>query len=146
MKRKLNWLLTIGVSLTICKVNAQSPQPSPEIAKNFSKMFPGASNVDWKEKTTNFTAFFNLNDHKCEAKFAKSGEWLNTEEAIALDSLPRAIREGFTTSKYADWTVRAAYSITSSDGTIEYHIVAVSTDMSRKILFFSQEGKLLADR
>lgn len=146
MKKKLNWLLTIGICLNMTTANAQSLQPSTVIAGNFSKMFPGASNVDWKEKTANFTAFFNLNDHKCEAKFAKSGEWLNTEETTPWDSLPQPIRDGFATSKYAAWKAKSAYSIKSSNGTTEYHIVALSTDMSRKILFFSKEGKLLADR
>jgi hypothetical protein len=145
MKRMYTCLLVIGLNLMARPIPAQSNHPPSAIADVFVKMFPTAAKVDWKEKTTNFTAFFDLNDRKCEAKFAKSGEWLNTEETMQWDSLPQPIKDGFKSSKYADWKETSAFSVQSSDGTMQYHVVATSTDMGRKILFFSQGGKLLSD-
>ncbi len=146
MKKKLNWLLTIGINLATIAAIAQSHQPSPVIAENFSKLFPGATNVDWKEKTTNYTVFFDLNSSKCEAKFEKGGQWLSTEKTIRLDSLPQSIKNGLKTGKYAEWKQTSAFIVECSDGTTQYHIVVTNTDMTRKILCFGQEGKLLTDR
>jgi hypothetical protein len=146
MKQKYKLLLALGLNLVITSAIAQTNQPPPMISDAFAKMFPTATSVDWKEKTNNFTAFFNLKDRKCETKFAKTGEWLNTEETIALDSLPQPIQDGFKTCKYADWKANSAYSVQSSDGTTQYHIVATRADLGRKILFFGPDGKLLADR
>ncbi len=138
--------MAIELSLATLGVQAQSNQPPAAITDIFTKMFPTATKVDWKEKTSNFTAFFNLNDRKCEAKFAKTGGWLNTEETISLDSLPRPVREAFKAGKYADWNETSAYSIRSVEGTTQYHLVISRSDMGRKILFFSSDGNLLADR
>jgi hypothetical protein len=109
-------------------------------------MHPAATNLDWKEKINNFTAFFDLGGRKCEAKFDKSGGWLSTEETIPLDSLPRPVQDAFKASKYADWKETSAYSIRSSEGSTQYHLVVSGSDAGRKILFFSPDGKLLADR
>jgi hypothetical protein len=146
MKKNLKWLLAFGLSLMAIVTVAQNNQPPAATTDIFAKMYPAATNVDWKEKTNNFTAFFNLNDRKCEAKFAKSGGWLSTEETIAWDSLPRPVQDAFKTSKYADWKEASAYSILSSEGTTQYHLVVSKSDAGRKILFFSLDGKLLADR
>ena len=146
MKKTLKWLLAFGLHQTAIVAIAQNNLPPAATADIFSKMYPAATNVDWKEKTNNFTAFFNLNGSKCEAKFAKGGGWLNTEETIALDSLPRRVQDAYKASKYADWKETSAYSILSSDSTIQYHLVVFSVDAGRKILFFSLDGKLLADR
>jgi hypothetical protein len=146
MKNNRKWLLSMGLNLVTIAAVAQSSQPPPAVAEVFTKMFPTARNVDWKEKTANFTAFFNLNDRKCEAKFAKAGNWLNTEETITWDSLPRPVQEAFKASKYAEWNPVSAYSIRSGEGTAEFHLVVSKIDQSRKILFFNPDGKLLADR
>ncbi len=146
MKKNFRWLLTIGLNMMAITAVAQNNQPPAATKAIFAKMYPAATNVDWKEKTNNFTAFFNLDDRKCEAKFAKTGEWLSTEEAIAWDSLPRPVQDAFKTSKYADWKEVSAYSIRSSEGTTQYHLVVSKSDAGRKILFFSMDGKLLADR
>ena len=146
MKKDFRWLLTIALNLTAIAAIAQNNLPPAATTDIFAKMYPAAANVDWKEKTNNFTAFFNLDGRKCEAKFAKDGGWLNTEETIALDSLPRPVQDAFKASKYADWKEASAYSIRSSEGTTQYHLVVSRSDAGRKILFFSLDGKLLADR
>jgi hypothetical protein len=145
MKNKYPWLQAIVLFLMTTKANAQTSQPPSATAHLFTKMFPNATKVDWKEKTNNYTAFFNVNDQKCEAKFAKTGGWLSTEETIPLDSLPLPVQNAFKSSQYGDWNETSAYCIRSADGTSQYHLVLTKSNMGRKILFYSQEGKLLAD-
>lgn len=145
MKYRYLWLLVIGLNLGTIQAIAQTNQPAAAATGIFAKMFPGATKVEWKEKTNDFTVFFNLDDRKCEAKFARTGGWLSTEETIAWDSLPPPVRDGFKTGQYADWTKISAYSIQSAEGTTQYHLVVSRSDMGRKILFFSPDGHLLAD-
>ncbi len=108
-------------------------------------MFPDAAKADWKEKLNNFTVFFTVKDRKCEAKFAKDGGWMSTEETLALDSLPRQISEAFKQSRYAEWRLSSCYALSLPATATQYHLVVTKDDMSRKILFFSNDGKLLAD-
>lgn len=136
----------MGLVLVTMPAMAQTNQPSAVVADNFAKLFPGATKVEWKEKTDNFTAFFDLSNQKCEAKFAKTGGWLSTEETMPLDSLPAAVEHAFKACKYADWTETSAYSIQVAQGTTQYHLVVTRSDGGRKILFFSPDGNLLADR
>ena len=146
MKKMYTWILAIWLTMATTSVMAQTSRPPAAITDTFAKMVPTAVNVDWKEKINNFTVFFNLKDRKCEAKFTKTGGWLSTEEPIALDSLPYPVRDAFKASKYADWNETSAYCIRSGEGAPEFHLVVSRSDLGRKILFFSLDGKLLADR
>jgi hypothetical protein len=145
MKKMYTWISAIGLTLVITSATAQTGRPPAAITDTFAKMFPTASNVDWEEKTNNFTVFFNLKDRKCEAKFTKTGGWLSTEETIALDSLPHPVRDAFKASKYADWNETSAYCIRTGERAPEFHLVVSRSDLGRKILFFSPDGKLLKD-
>jgi hypothetical protein len=125
--------------------NAQAVSAPPDVANSFAKMFPDASNVQWRNKMTNFSAFFSDKGAKCEAKFTPAGKWISTEESIQWDSLPPLVRDSLRSCKYADWKGTSAYVLRSSDGMTQYHIVVAKDDLGRKLLFFSQNGQLLSE-
>lgn len=125
--------------------SAQVVSAPPEVANNFVKMFPDAANIQWRNKMTNFSAFFNDKGVKCEAKFTPDGKWISTEEAIQWDSLPPIVRDSLRSCKYADWKGTSAYVLRSSDGMTQYHIVVTKDELGRKLLFFGQNGQLLSE-
>jgi hypothetical protein len=142
MKRNYSWILLIALtSVTIKGIGQIKPKP-PEVTDAFNKMFPEARNVEWRDKIDNFSAFFNIKDAKCEAKFGKTGNWISTEEAIQEDSLPAAVRDGLKISKYADWREKASYILQLSGGVTRYHIVVTKIDSGQKVLVFDQNGQL----
>ena len=138
--------MLIGLNSITFVSQGQSSTVPAGIIDTFTKMYPNASNVEWRDKITNFVAFFNSKDAKCEAKFTKEGAWINTEESIRLDSLPAQVRQGLQHSKYAGWKENSSYILKLPGEKTQYHIVVTNNDMGRKILFFTQSGELLADR
>ena len=142
---KINYLLFLAIDICLgtIVVRAQSKPTPPAVSDVFTKMFPAAQNIEWRDKISNFTAYFTNNNRKCEAKFEKNGSWLSTEEALQWDSLPGPVQDSFRLSKYADWKRISAYSLTSAEATTQYHLVVAKNEVGRRILFFSPEGKLV---
>ncbi len=136
-------LLGLNLIGMLCLGQA-GPTPSAVIS-NFNKMFPDASDVQWRDKIINFAAFFKVKGVQCEAKFAPTGSWISTEEAIQWDSLPPIVMDSLKSCKYADWKGTSAYILRFSGGMTQYHVVVTKSEMGRKILFFNPNGQLLAD-
>ena len=145
MKQHRIWILLIGLhSMTIVSFGQVRPAP-PEVANAFTKMFPDARNIMWRDKLTNFCGYFADKGEKCEAKFTPDGKWISTEESILWDSLPPLVMDSLKSCKYADWQRASAYILRSAVGTTQYHIVVMKNDLGRKILFFNQNGQLMSE-
>lgn len=145
MKTLTSFLMTIALASGAVVCNAQSNLPPSAVMATFDKFFPDAGNARWNEKTNNFTVYFTIKDRKCEAKFGKDGSWMCTEESLPLDSLPRQVDDVFKQSKYGDWQLSSCYSLNLPGTVTQYHLVVTKNGMGRKILFFSNDGKLLAE-
>ncbi len=145
MKQLNLCLLLVGFNLVSILSLGQSRPTPVEVTNTFNKMFPNASDLQWKDKIINFSAFFNIKGSKCEAKFTPAGSWISTEEVIQWDSLPRLVTDSLKSCKYGDWKGTSAYILQESNGTTQYHVVVTKSDMGRKILFFNASGQLLAD-
>jgi hypothetical protein len=144
---KLLYLCLVVISLAlITKDSVGQIRSTPaEVTSTFSKMFPDAANVMWRDKIINFCAYFNVKDIKCEAKFSPDGKWLSTEKSIHWDSLPPFVTDSLKTGKYADWKGTSAFILQSAAGMTQYHVVVTNSDLGRKILFFNENGQLLSD-
>ena len=145
MKQLNLWVLLIGLNLLNILCLGQARPTPAGVTTTFNKMFPDVSDVQWKDKITNFSAFFNIKGIRCEAKFTPAGSWISTEEAIQWDSLRPLVTDSLKSCKYADWKGTSAYILQLSGGMTQYHIVVTRSDMGRKILFFAPNGQLLAD-
>lgn len=134
-------LLATAICLSSGVVSAQRKQVPIAVNEAFAQMFPAALHVEWREKTTNFTVFFTVNDRKCEAKYEKNGGWLSTEESLQWDSLPRPVRDSFNLSQYSDWQKISAYSLTTEVASTQFHLVVTKNNLGRRILFYTADGK-----
>jgi hypothetical protein len=145
MKGQYFWVLLVGLNSVTIESMGQSQSMPAEVTEAFTKMYPDAKNVDWRDKIDKYIAFFKLNDLKCEAKFTRTGGWISTEEPIKKESLPAAIKDGLISGKYADWMETAYFILRLPGGVIQYHIVVTRSDEGRKVLSFNPNGKLLTE-
>jgi hypothetical protein len=125
---------------------AQIRKIPAEVTEAFREKYPGATQVEWKDKLTNFVAVFKVDGTQYEARFNKKGEWKDTESAIDTDELPEEVNEGYNKSKYADeWKIEAAYKIVLPNEKVNYRVLARKSDLQKKNILFNSEGRLLKD-
>jgi hypothetical protein len=126
--------------------DAQIRKIPAEVTDAFKEKYPEATNVEWKDKLTNFVAVFKQDGVQYEARFTKKGDWKDTENAIETEELPEEVNEGYSKSKYADeWKIEAAYKIVLPNDQVQYRVLARKSDLQKKNILFSSGGRLLKD-
>ena len=91
---------------------------------------------DKKDYEVNFTQA----GKKWSAKYTADAKWLETEHAVKLDELPRAVRSAIATN-YADHKVEDAELVESPQGTT-YEVDLEKGEHSMEVVF-SADGKVL---
>jgi hypothetical protein len=123
--------------------NAQIFSIGDDVKQAFDKQYPAAKEVDWNGGLDQHTVTFKLNDQKFKASYTKTGFWNWTETKITFDSLPKAVQEGFQTSKYKAWTVKDCIQVEKPRSNAnEYKVIAQKSALSKKILVFDAKGRL----
>jgi len=138
-------LLSVALILLADASFAQIRKIPAEVTEALKSKYPDASNVTWKDKITVFAASFEINSEKLEARFSSKGEWQSTETEINENDLPGDVKDGLNKSKYADWELTSIYNIDLPDDKVEYRIQVSKSDIQKKNLLFSSEGRLLKD-
>ncbi|MBS1918512.1 MAG: PepSY-like domain-containing protein [Bacteroidetes bacterium] len=124
---------------------AQIRKIPAEVTEALKSKYPGASNVTWKDKLTVFSALFEMNNEKYEARFNSKGEWQSTEKEISENDLPANVKDGLDKSKYADWELKSVYTIDLPEDKIQYRVQVAKSGIQKKNLLFSNDGRLLKD-
>lgn len=125
---------------------AQVRKIPSEVTEAFKDKYPNATNVEWRDKLSNFSAAFESESVHYQARFTSKGEWQLTENEIDESDLPEIVKEGFEKSKYADWEIAMIHKIEFADGSVQYRIEAGKGDVRKKNLSFNSEGRLIKDR
>ena len=146
MKRVFAYVLALALVTTTAASFAQVRKIPAEVTEAFKQKYPSATNVEWRDKLSNFSAVFDSDNVHYEARFNSKGEWQLTENEIDESDLPEAVRDGYDKSKYADWEIGKVDKIELSDGSFQYRVEAVKNDVRKKNLYFNSEGRLVKDR
>jgi hypothetical protein len=77
------------------------------IRNNFSSQFKHVSDVEWTSGQNYTKATFVLNNIRTEALYDETGEFIGTNQAIALEELPVKAKRAFA-KKYDGYTVKEA--------------------------------------
>ena len=125
---------------------AQIRKIPAEVTNAFTEKYPNASNVEWRDKLSGFTASYRLDSGMYIASFSNKGEWESTEEGIDAEELPDAVNAGFDKSKYTDWDMGQVTRIELPEDEIQYKIEVKKGDIKKRNLYFSSEGRLLKDK
>ena len=147
MKKLLRAIFTLILIASVISTSfAQVRKIPSEVTEAFKQKYPDATNVEWRDKLSNFSAIFESDNQHYQAKFNSKGEWQLTETEIEESDLPEDVKDGFDKSKYADWEIGAIYKIELSDGNFHYRIETIKNDVRKKNLYFNSEGRLVKDR
>ena len=147
MKKLIPAILTfLFIASGIFSSFSQVRKIPSEVTEAFKQKYPDATNVEWRDKLSNFSAIFESDNQHYQARFNSKGEWQLTEIEIEESDLPEEIKDGFDKSKYADWEIGAIYKIELSDGSFQYRIEIIKNDVRKKNLYFNSEGRLVKDR
>jgi putative PepSY-like beta-lactamase-inhibitor len=138
--------LVFAVSFIYSPAGAQIRKIPAVVTDAFKEKYPDASGVEWRDKLSVFSAVFTKDGVSYEAKYNSKGEWLNTENEVAQDNLPAAIKDGLEKSKYADWNIEKVHLIQLPEGTTQYRVLVGKTDLQKKNLLYSSKGRLLKDK
>lgn len=139
-------MMTMIVLLLITGLaNAQLRKVPSEVTDALKTKYPNAQQVEWKDKLTHFDAEFVDNNVKTTASFSNDGTWKETDQEIDFEKLPAAVKDGFSKSKFNDWTTGSVTKIISPEG-VQYKIYAEkSSIIQKKFLYFNEKGQLVKD-
>ena len=138
-------IFSLVIATTSTSVAQVRKIPS-EVTEAFKDKYPNATNVEWRDKLSNFSAAFESESIHYQARFSSKGEWQLTENEIGESDLPEVVKESFDKSKYADWEIGTIHKIELADGSVQYRIEATKNDVVKKNLSFNSEGRLIKDR
>jgi hypothetical protein len=139
--KKLNLLI---LSLAIFCNYSFGITPPAAVQKAFEKKFPTATMVSWgKEGAKEWEAEFTFNGSKISANFTDDGTWLETEKAIKVIELPKAVAESIKT-KFQGWVISAADKTeTPKLGTI--YEADLKKGKEKKSVAFREDGTLVSE-
>jgi len=147
MKRLFPAILILFVlTISFTTSFAQVRKIPSEVTEAFKQKYPGATNVEWRDKLSTFSAVFESENSHYEARFNSKGEWQLTENEIEEADLPMDVKDSYDKSKYGDWEIGTIHKIELADGSFQYRIEVIKNDIRKKNLYFSDEGRLLKDR
>ena len=147
MKTIMKSLLALSLMFTLyTAAEAQVRKVPGTVTDAFKAKYPSASNVEWHDHLSGFTAAFDMNSTHYEARFSNKGVWQSTENKINESEIPAAVKDGLQKSKYADdWKIKDVYKIAVPEDKLQYRLEVKKGDIQKKNLLFSSEGKLLKD-
>ena len=144
MKRYLLMLL-LGMFTLAATSFAQSDNVPQAVKETFTKQYPDAENIEYKDNLLNVWVNFTQNGDTLRANYTKKGVWENTEKSFSFDKLPEAVKDGFAKSKYADREVEETKIIYRAGGTERYRLKTRKNDLQKKYLYFNEKGQLVED-
>lgn len=115
------------------------------VTESFSKKFPTAHNVTWRDKISIFSATFEQDGKAMVAKFNSDGSWVATEEKLALVDIPAAIRDGLSKSVYAEWALKEAVLVQEPEQENYYRLTVKESTFNKKYLRFNINGRLVKE-
>lgn len=127
------------------QVNAQLRKIPSSVTEAFKNKYSGATNVEWKDRITSYSAVYELDGKKHEAFFDDDGSWKYTTTEIEETEIPSAVTDGLQKSKYDEWEINHVYRIAKNDNNTEYRVIVKKGDIRKKSLLFTSDGKLRKD-
>ncbi len=146
---KKNMLLfCLSLTLYSLTTQAQIRKIPATVTESFEKNYPDATNVEWRDKLSHFTATFTNDGKQMLAQFESDGAWILSETTFAIANIPSEVKDGFDKSKYANWSIQKVVLVQSNDGKekeVYYRILVRKNSINKKYLRFDTNGRLLKE-
>jgi hypothetical protein len=113
----------------------------PDKAKtHFAQKYPNATEVDWSNKVSNYTAKFRMDNKPYEAHYSIDGDWDNTEHPIQKSDLPEVVSTSFSKNRFADWKLNSIDFVDDSKNASLYRF-NLKKGIEKKYLYLDSTGK-----
>ncbi len=142
----------IVLALTLCiltagALQAQIRKVPSDVTNAFKAKYPGAKDVEWKDRLTYFEAQFKDDGTDMTVDFKTNGDWQKSEKALSPTEVPAAVMDGFKKSKYSspdEWKMGDVVTlITKDDKSTQYRVYVDKVDgLQKKYLYFNTKGQL----
>ena len=101
------------------------------VVEAFAAKYPNAKDVDWRrDRNDSYEAHFELGDRKLRADFNPNGTWIETEESIDYDELPKAVQEAIKAEFDKDDIVELEFTDNAEKG--EFYDVEIDPKGEKK--------------
>ena len=138
----------ITAAIIVFAMNLASAQKIKEtevpksVLTSFQTHFKGAKANAWdKEKNGEFEAEFEMNKVEMSANFSSDGTLIETEEEIAISSLPKSVEE-YINKNYLGSKIEEAAKITDASGKMTYE-AEIKKGKEEVELLFDSNGQFL---
>lgn len=135
------------VSLAACS-SAQKNEPKKEkkdaaipavVEAAFKKHYPNIIDADWEKEAANYEVSFEVNKAETSVVIDPSGQILETETEVAVNTLPQNIRD-YVAVHYKGQKIKEAAKIVLADGSIQYE-----AEVGKKDLIFDTNGTFIKE-
>lgn len=118
------------------KKESENVKVPPAAEAAFKKAFPAATNAKWEKEGANYEVNFLDGKKKMAAEYGTSGNWIETEEEIAITELPASV--GTYVKQHEKGNIKEASKITKANGAINYE-----AEVNKHDLIFDKDGKFI---
>lgn len=134
-------IIVFAMNLASAQKIKETEVPKSVIA-SFQTHFKGAKANAWdKEKNGEFEAEFEMNKVEMSANFSSDGTLIETEEEIAISSLPKSVEE-YINKNYLGSKIEEAAKITDASGKMTYE-AEIKKGKEEVELLFDSNGQFL---
>lgn len=112
------------------------------VAQALKQKYPGATDVEWKQKGTYFVADCWLDGKDSNVWFDTNANWCMTESEIYWSNLPPAVQTAFLSGEYANWEQDDYYFLLYPAEPMQY-VIEVKQGRQEYQLVYSENGGLI---
>lgn len=142
---KMRFIL-FGLLLFFCSsLFSQIRKIPSEVTVAMTERYPHAEKISWRDNISSFRAEYFLNGVEMKSDFTSKGEWIASEKKIEFETLPENVLNGFSKSKYTDWTKGNVAEITRQGKPLQYRIYVRKNAVEKKYLYFNADGVLVRE-
>jgi hypothetical protein len=124
--------------------NAESDDKFAAAKKNFSKKYPGVSDVEWNVDDHGYhEAQFSMNEVKYRADFMADGRWVETENSIKYKELPKAVQQAVEDNYDKDEITEIEHVTSAAKG--EFYDVEFKQKGKNHDVEFSTDGRVIRE-
>ncbi|MCD6068227.1 MAG: hypothetical protein K0S33_3053 [Bacteroidetes bacterium] len=137
--------ITLAGLFSIISANAQKLKeaeiPAP-VKESFAKEFSGVKANEWQKEGNTYEAEFDLKKTETSATFSADGKLLETEQEIAVTTLPKAASD-YVTKNYPGHKLSEASRITESGTNKVFYEAEVKKGKEGTDLIFDDTGNFI---
>lgn len=134
-------VLGLVLVMTSCQSKAQGKVPD-QVKASFEIKYPGENDPDWKkDKNGNYESHFKKDGKHYRADFSPKGNWIETEQSIDKDDLPKEIRD-IIKAQYDDFKIVEIEKVDHHSKGVFYD-VEFKRNGEKKDVEFTASGRVL---